>query len=59
MTTKMVKNSSAEPRSRSNTTTRRLMPHMTNIGVSMRRRGTDSGPILRLDALSSSRFSAR
>ncbi len=35
------------------------MPHMTSMGSSMRRRGSVSGPTLRDEAESSSRFSER
>ena len=59
MITKNVKKRRALPRSRSNTTTRRDMPHMSIMGASMRGRGRSSGPALMADAESISRFSAR
>ena len=55
----MVKKSAALPRSLSKMTTSRHMPHMTSMGVSMRRRGSVKGPTLCEEALSSSRFSDR
>ena len=56
---KNVKKSRALPRSRSKMTTSRLMPHITKRGASMRGRGSARGPKWRVEAESSSRFSAK